>query len=149
VIGGVSEEFLRFMISQSSAGNVSYPETCYELGTKWLFHRPQSPGVYQAMLDQSLEWPQYVLNTYAASMCVLDHRARLPSLRCPTVIVQGRYDQKQRYDGAVHMAQLIPGARLFTLEDRATMTNIEEVDAFNQILTQFVSELEAKRKEAA
>ncbi len=152
-IGGVSDEFLRFMVSQAggsaSSTGVHYAQRCYEMGEKWLFHRPQSPGVYQSILDQALEWPQYVLNAYANSMREIDHRARLPLLRRPTLIVQGRHDQKQRYEGAVHMAQLIPGARLHTLENSATMTNIEEVDAFNQLLAEFVRELEAQRLEAA
>src|SRR5688572_30115578 len=50
--GGVTEEFLRFMISQRTRIGAPYAQTCYELGENWVFHRPQSPGVYQAMLDQ-------------------------------------------------------------------------------------------------
>jgi pimeloyl-ACP methyl ester carboxylesterase len=153
MVGGVSDDFLRFMISRAkdsaSGGGVPYAQTCYELGDKWLFHRPQSPGVYQTVLDQALDWPQHVMNAYANSMREIDHRARLPLLPCPTVIVQGRHDKKQRYEGAVHMAHLIPGARLHTLENSATMTNMEEVDAFNRLLVEFVRELQAARKEAA
>jgi pimeloyl-ACP methyl ester carboxylesterase len=144
--GGVTEDFLRFMISQR-AGNrigVPYAETCYELGANWVFHRKQSPGVYQAMLEQALAWPQYVLNAYAESMRVIDHRPHLASLRCPVVIVQGRHDRKQRYEGAVHMARMIPGARLVTLENSATMANIEEVDAFNRAVAEFARGLDAK-----
>jgi pimeloyl-ACP methyl ester carboxylesterase len=151
--GGVTEEFLRFMISQRrgrGAGiEVPYAQICYELGENWVFHRPQSPGVYQAMLDQALEWPQYVLNAYAESMRAIDHRPHLPSLRCPIVIVQGRHDRKQRYEGAVHMARMIPRARLATFENSATMANIEEVDAFNRIVAEFARELQTGRKAAA
>ena len=152
-IGGVSEEFLRFMISQvSSSGSglrVPYAQTCYELGEHWVFHKRQSPGVYQAMLDQALAWPQYVLNAYANSMRKIDHRERLPLLRCPTLIAQGRHDRKQRYEGAVYMSRMIPKARLHTFEDSATMTNLEEVEAFNQALAEFVLELERRRGQEA
>ena len=141
--GGVSEEFLRFMISQRRGARIGapYAQTCYELGANWVFHRPQSPGVYQAMLDQALAWPQYVLNAYAESMRAIDHRPHLPSLRCPVVLVHGRHDRKQRYEGAVHMARMIPGARLVTLENSATMANIEEVDAFNDAVAEFAGAL--------
>lgn len=150
--GGVSEDFLRFMISQRrgiAAGvSVPYAQTCFELGDKWVFHRPQSPGTYQAMLDQALEWPQYVLNAYADSMRDIDHRSRARLIRCPTVIVQGRHDRKQRYEGAVHLARMIAGARLVTLEHSATMGNIEEVDTFNGALADFVRVLEPSRQVA-
>jgi pimeloyl-ACP methyl ester carboxylesterase len=152
VAGGVSEDFLRFMISQrgtEARGSVPYAETCYELGDNWVFHRRQSPGVYQAMLDQALAWPQHVLNAYADDMRKIDHRARAPSLRVPTLIVQGRHDRKQRYAGAVHLARLIPGAQLVTLENSATMANVEEVDAFNGAVASFVRALEARRRDAA
>jgi pimeloyl-ACP methyl ester carboxylesterase len=153
VAGGVSEEFLRFMISQVSGNGsgVRYPyaQTCYDLGERWVFHAPQNPGVYQDMLEQALAWPQYVLNAYANSMHEVDHRARLPLLRRPTLIVQGMHDRKQRYEGAVYMVDMIPGARLRTFENSATMTNVEEVEAFNQTLAEFVLELDAPRQQAA
>ena len=151
-VGGVSEEFLGFMVAQRSgkthAISVPYAETCYGLGTEWLFHRPPSPGVMQAILDQALEWPQYVLNQYADDMRAIDHRGRLETLHVPTVIAQGRHDRKQRYEGAVYMAERIPGARLVTLEHSATMCNMEEVEAFNAALLDFARGL-AKRGEAA
>ena len=152
-IGGVSEEFLGFMISQVSSNGsglrVPYAQTCYELGENWVFHKRQSPGVYQAMLDQALAWPQYVLNAYANNMRKIDHRERLPLLRCPTLIAQGRHDRKQRYEGAVYMSRMIPRARLHTFEESATMTNLEEVEAFNQTLAEFVLELERRRGQEA
>ena len=61
----------------------------------------------ETILDQTVAWPQYVMNAYAESMRTIDHRDRFPLLRCPTVIVQGRHDRKQRYEGAVYMARMI------------------------------------------
>jgi hypothetical protein len=37
---------------------------------------------------------------------------------------------------------MIPGARLVTMEESATMCNIEEVDPFNRTLAGFVRTLE-------
>lgn len=151
--GGVSEDFLRFIISRYGANaaesGAPYQQICYELGTQWVFHRPQSPGVYLAMLDQALAWPQHVLNMYAENMRAIDHRARLGSLRIPTLILQGRHDRKQRYEGAVHMARMIPGALLRTLEESATMANVEEVAVFNREIAAFVRSLGADRRRAA
>ena len=96
------------------------------------------------MLDQALTWPQYVLNAYAESMRAIDHRPHLASLSCPIIIVQGRHDRKQRYEGAVHMARMIPGAQLVTFENSSTMANIEEVDAFTRAVAEFARDLAAK-----
>jgi pimeloyl-ACP methyl ester carboxylesterase len=139
VAGGLPEEFLRFVVSQQN-GDVPYAQICHQLGEDWLFHRRQSPGVYSWVLQQSLEWPQYVTNAYAASLRGLDHSARLPRIECPTVIVQGRHDRKQRYEGAVFFARAVPHARLMTFEESAHMTFVEEVRAFNQALLSFVRE---------
>lgn len=151
MIGGVSEDFLRFIISRYGAAEAGapYAQICYELGTQWVFHRPQSPGVYLAMLDQALAWPQHVLNAYAQSMRAIDHRPKLGAVRCPTLILQGRHDRKQRCEGAVHMARMIPGARLELFENSATMANVEEVAAFNRSIAAFVRSLGAGRKQAA
>jgi pimeloyl-ACP methyl ester carboxylesterase len=151
--GGVSEDFLRFLISRqrmAAAGHtIHYAEACYEMGDRWVFHGRQSPGVYHTMLEQAMEWPQYVLNAYAEGMREIDHRARAPMLRTPTLILQGRHDKKQRYEGAIHLAQMISGSRLVTLENSATMANVEEVDAFNRELAQFARDLRARVSAAA
>ncbi|MGH7005025.1 MAG: alpha/beta fold hydrolase, partial [Alphaproteobacteria bacterium] len=150
--GGVSEEFYEFIVMQRRGAKmgirVPYAETLFELGDKWLFHKKQSPGLCQTILDQALEWPQHVLNCYAEDMRSIDHRVRAKSIKCPTVILGGRHDRKQRYEGGVHLARMIPGARLVTLENSCTMGNVEEVDAFNNTLASFVSSLEQQRQVA-
>jgi pimeloyl-ACP methyl ester carboxylesterase len=153
MVGGVSEDFLRFLISRrrmAAAGHtIHYAQACFEMGNQWVFHGRQSPGVYHTMLEQAMEWPQYVMNAYAEGMREIDHRALAPALRTPTLILQGRHDKKQRYEGAVHLARMIPGARLVTLEHSATMANVEEVDAFNRELTGFARELRTRVSAAA
>lgn len=132
--GGVSQAFLDYLARTNALADergVPYARACEELGD-WLFHRPQSPAVMQWLLDQAFTWPQFVINEYARSMRDLDHRERMRRIGCPTLIIQGRHDRKQRYEGAVTMAKLIRGARLVTLEDSAHMGEIEEVRAFNR-----------------
>jgi pimeloyl-ACP methyl ester carboxylesterase len=146
--GGVSDTFLRFIVEQGSQIDTPYAALCFELGDKWVFHHRQSPGVYHAMLEQALAWPQVVLNAYAASMRPIDHRRRAQKIACPTVIVQGRHDRKQRYEGAVHLARMMKGARLVTLENSGTMTNVEEVGRFNAVLREFVRGLQPASKAA-
>jgi pimeloyl-ACP methyl ester carboxylesterase len=148
ISGGLPEEFLAFVLAKGREGGVPYAQICFELAEDWLFHRRQSPGVYQWILQQALEWPQHVANSYAQSMREIDHRERLPLIRCPTVIAQGRYDRKQRYEGALYVARAIPNARLMMFENSAHMTPLEEVDRFNQAVADFAAAL-APAKQAA
>jgi pimeloyl-ACP methyl ester carboxylesterase len=119
---------------------VPYAQICHQLGEDWLFHERQSPGVYFWVMQQSLAWPQHVMNQYAASIRSIDHAARLRRLRCPAVVVQGRFDRKQRFDGARYLAEKLPNARFLVLENSAHMTFVEETRAFNQALREFAHE---------
>jgi pimeloyl-ACP methyl ester carboxylesterase len=147
-VGGLPEDFVRFVTTQEGRASVPYAETCFELGDKWMFHKAQNPGVYQWVLQQALEWPQYVLQSYAGGLNRIDHRERLPRIACPTVIAQGRHDRKQRYEGAIYLANAMPNARLVTFENSAHMPAIEEVDAFNAALLGFARVVMPARKVA-
>jgi non-heme chloroperoxidase len=139
--GGLSRDFIAFLKRANEFGDprgVPYPQACAELAEKWLFHQPQSPAVHQSILEQALSWPQVVINTIAGNLVGLDHRERLRHLECPTLVIQGRHDRKQRYEGAVYLAQRIKNARLVTLENSAHMGQIEELNAFNGALREFL-----------
>ena len=71
-------------------------------------------------------------------MMKLDHREILPQLACPTLILQGRHDNKQRYSGGRYLAENIPGASLVTFEESAHMPQIEEMALFNWTLDRFI-----------
>lgn len=141
VAGGLSAEFIRFLQERNGLDGgrgVPYAQACAELGERWLFHHPPAAAVQQAILEQALAWPQVVINAYAASMRGIDHRDRLGRIACPTLLVHGRHDRKQRYEGAVYMAHRIPKARLLTLEDSAHMGQIEELNTFNDAVREFL-----------
>jgi len=141
VSAGLSRDFIAFLQRANEFGDprgVPYPQACAELAEQWLFHHPQPAAVHHAILEQALSWPQVVINTIARNLVGLDHRQRLAQLACPTLIIQGRHDRKQRYQGAVYLAQRIRNARLVTLENSAHMGQIEELNAFNAALHEFL-----------
>ena len=88
------------------------------------------------------------MERYAASMRQIDHRERLPRIACPVVIAQGRHDRKQRYEGAIYLANAMPNARLKTFENSAHMPAIEEIDEFNRTLLEFARVAIPNRKVA-
>jgi 3-oxoadipate enol-lactonase len=150
-VGGVSEEFLSFLgerTGMAGGHGIPYPQALADMSEQWLFHRPQPPAVHAWLLEQAMTWPQFVINAYARGMHGLDHRARFGRVRCPTLVIQGRHDRKQRYEGAAYVAGRIRGARLLTLEHSAHMGEIEELDTFNRALISFVQEVEGARQVA-
>jgi non-heme chloroperoxidase len=141
-IGGMSEEFIEYW------GMIFYPEhgrglphaAAYaDLGDTWLFHHAPHPAVLHAVLEQTLAWPQYVANAFVKDFVSIDSRERLKRVTWPTLIIQGRHDRKQRYEGALYLAKHIEGARLHTLEESAHMGQVEEINSFNAALREFVS----------
>lgn len=149
VAGGTSAAFLDFMFARSGPQDprgLPYADVLAEMGAQWLFHQPQSAAVQHAILEQALTWPQHVMSVYAKSMREIDHRQRLALFNCPCLIMQGRHDRKQRYEGAEYMARRIKGARLATLENSAHMGQVEEINNFNRVLLGFLREVgETKR----
>jgi non-heme chloroperoxidase len=149
-VGGVSEDFIRFVAERTGLNDgrgIPYAKACADLN-EWLFHHAQPPSVQNWIFEQAMTWPQFVLNAYARNMRELDHRERLGRIGCPTLIIQGRHDRKQRYEGAAYMASRIKDARLVTLENSAHMGEIEELNTFNRALISFVQEVEALKRVA-
>jgi pimeloyl-ACP methyl ester carboxylesterase len=147
---GLSQDFIGFLKRANEFGDprgIPYPQACAELAENWLFHQPQSAAVHHSILEQALSWPQVVINTIAGNLVDVDHRKRLPQLECPALIIQGRHDRKQRYEGAVYLAQHIKNASLVTLENSAHMGQIEELNTFNNALLTFLER--AQRTSAA
>jgi pimeloyl-ACP methyl ester carboxylesterase len=141
VHAGLSQDFIEFLQRANELKDpqgIPYPQACAELAENWLFHRPQSAAVHQAVLEQALTWPPAVINMIARNLAGIDHREYLARIGCPTLVIQGRHDRKQRYHGAVYLAQRIPNARLVTLENSAHMGQIEELNAFNSALREFL-----------
>jgi pimeloyl-ACP methyl ester carboxylesterase len=143
IVGGLSDEFMAFMAERTDLKHdrgLSHADAMADLGAGWLFHHPQSDALNFSVLEQALTWPQFVLAEYLKTMREIDHRERLKGIDCPTLIIQGRHDRKQRYEGAVYMRDNIPGARLVTLEESAHMGQVEEINAFNDAVATFVAE---------
>jgi pimeloyl-ACP methyl ester carboxylesterase len=140
-VGGMSREFMDYWAS------IFYPEhgrgmphaAAYaDLGENWLFHQPPHPAVAHAVLEQALAWPQYVANAFVKDFSRVDSRQRLTQVKWPTLIIQGRHDRKQRYEGALYLAKHIAAARLHTLEQSAHMGQIEQINEFNATIADFI-----------
>lgn len=71
----------------------------------------------------------------------LDSVPRLPSIRCPTLVIVGEQDQPTPISDARLMADRIPGARLEIIPNAGHLPNLEQPELFNDALWRFHSSL--------
>jgi len=64
--------------------------------------------------------------------------SRLKEIRCPTVIIVGKEDPGTPVAMAEEIHQAMPGSRLVVIPAAAHLANLEQPDAFNQALAQFL-----------
>jgi pimeloyl-ACP methyl ester carboxylesterase len=150
-VGGMSQEFIDYwskLFYPEHGRGLAYAAACADLGDNWLFHHKPHPAVGHAVLEQALAWPQYVANAYVKDFVRIDSRARLAQVKWPTLLIQGRHDRKQRYEGALYLEKHIKGAQFHTLEESAHMGQVEEINQFNEAMATFVEQRSADRHAA-
>jgi pimeloyl-ACP methyl ester carboxylesterase len=70
----------------------------------------------------------------------------LTQITCPTQIIVGQLDQGTPVSDAKLMAEHIPGSRLAVIPNAAHLANLEQPQAFTQIVGSFASEHAKKTK---
>ncbi len=135
VIGGMAPECLK---ATTPRRGMSAADGLERMVRDWLFLSPPSDAVVHALIQDGLTWPQYVLGEYRRDMMTIDHRPYLNSIVCPVLVVHGRHDSKQNYDGGVYLANKLPNANLLTLEHSKHMGYVEEPDVFNHAVRELL-----------
>lgn len=69
----------------------------------------------------------------------VDSRPDLPRISCPTLVLCGEEDELTPLALAQEMAQAIPGARLVSVPHCGHLSTLEQPDAVNRALTQWLS----------
>lgn len=133
--GGLPPELWARMKSQSSTDRA---QADLALIDHELFHRPPSEGMRLWCAQMAFTWPLPVFTQLAATLSEVNHVDGLASIDVPTLVVHGRHDCKTPYEGALYLAERIRGARLVTMEDSAHCPPLEEVEAFNSVLLEFL-----------
>jgi 3-oxoadipate enol-lactonase len=67
----------------------------------------------------------------------MDHRALLPQIKAPTLIIAGRYDPATTFAMGESMRQRIPGANLAVI-DAAHISNVEQPQAYAETVLDFL-----------
>jgi 3-oxoadipate enol-lactonase len=109
-----------------------------------------SPHTIQTRLDLVQQVRAMIENNQISGiagdlMAMAERPDSIPLLRhiaCPTQIIVGELDQATPPSDAKLMAEQIPHARLTIIPHAAHLTNMEQPDAFNQIVSAFALSLE-------
>ena len=68
----------------------------------------------------------------------MDHRALLPKITAPTLVIAGRHDGATPPEANEYISQNIPGAKYTTL-DAAHLSNVEQRDAYTDAVLGFLT----------
>lgn len=75
----------------------------------------------------------------------IDVTARLGEVRVPALVVVGEHDPGTPVAMAREIADNLPGAELAVIEDAAHLSNVEQPERFDAVLTGFLERIEAAR----
>jgi non-heme chloroperoxidase len=115
----------------------NHPQAELDLADERYFHKSPGEGMRLWALSMALQWPLPVYMGIFESFPSVDHREYLADVELPTLILHGRHDEKNRYDGGCYLAEQMPNAQLVTFEDSAHCPPLEEIERFNQALREF------------
>lgn len=84
-------------------------------------------------------WPLPVLTLLLRDLVAVDHRPSLAGIGTPALVLHGRHDGKNRFEGAQVLADALPDAHLVVFEHSAHNPQAEELERFNEVLAAFVA----------
>lgn len=99
--------------------------------------RPEVVETVAAMM-RSTPAPGYLGCCHAIPKINLTSRLR--EIRCPAVVIVGKNDPGTPVAMAEEIHQAMPGSRLVVIPDAAHLANLEQPDAFNQALAEFLAQ---------
>jgi 3-oxoadipate enol-lactonase len=143
-----SDEFATYIEEMTAAIETEDFATVIEVFTQWLCDGPhREPGQVDSVVRRR------VLDMVAGSgqrwdlmnmVSGLDPPTveRLDEIRVPTLAVVGSIDLAVVREIADHIVERIPGAQRVVIPDVAHMVNMEQPEVFNDVVAEFLSELE-------
>jgi 3-oxoadipate enol-lactonase len=72
------------------------------------------------------------------AIATLDTTSRLSELRCPTLVIAGTDDAGTPPAMGRKIAEQIPGARFESIDSASHLCNVEQAEAFNRLLLEFL-----------
>ena len=106
------------------------------LGPTTHAQRPEVVSTVRRLIESQSK--EVIADTAVALMTRPDSGPLLPSIRVPTCIIVGEEDSVTPPSESEKMCAAIPGSTLVRLPDAGHMANLEDTEAFNKVLLEFV-----------
>ena len=101
--------------------------------------RPEVVARFRQML---VDTPRGDYAACCEALARWDFRDRLGDIRTPTLVIAGAEDPSTPLDHAELLARGIPDAKLVVLSDAAHLANVEQAEAFSQLVTEHLAPVE-------
>lgn len=103
-----------------------------------LLAQPADPAVRGEVVETMarIDPPAYRIG--AEAVWLADQRDRAAAIRVPTLVVCGEEDKVTPPQLSGELAKLIPGARYAEIERAGHLTNLEQPDEFNRLVSEFI-----------
>jgi pimeloyl-ACP methyl ester carboxylesterase len=139
--GGAGTDFARQFIA-SRIGPLDQGKTMAEIASRVIPDmrgtRSRDEGVALAQRVMA-EVPPETYRKAVQLLTTVDHRATLPTIRVPTLVLAGSDDRVAPAAVMERMAQKIPGAEFVRLEGCGHLGPMDQPDPFNQALAGFLA----------
>jgi 3-oxoadipate enol-lactonase len=101
--------------------------------------RDREPAIVARMADTFVKTPVEGYLGCGAAIRDMDHRALLPKIKAPTLVIAGNSNVATPIEGAVFIQKQIPGAALTVLE-AAHISNVEQAGSFTSEVLGFLTQ---------
>ncbi len=116
------------------------PRGLIDLLVGLMLHDPEPVDVAW-MTEEMLKVPVSIATSVLVSQTLKDYRPFLPEIEVPTLVAFGGDDKLTSPAAGKYIADHIPDARLALFENSSHAPFLEEPDAFNRVLEEFVAAL--------
>jgi len=103
-----------------------------------LLAQPADPAVREEVIETMARIDPAAFRIGAEAVWLADQAERAAAIHAPTLILCGTKDKVTPPELSRELGQIVPGSRYEAIEHAGHLTNLEQPDAFNRIVEQFI-----------
>ena len=127
----------RAIYERSVAGSASLSAMA-EARVDLLLAQPADPEVRREVVETMSRIDPGAYRIGAEAVWLADQRGRAEAINVPTLVIVGDQDLVTPPDLSRELIDLVPGARLQVIENAGHLSNLEQFDAFNRAVDDFL-----------
>jgi 3-oxoadipate enol-lactonase len=127
----------RAIYERSVAGSASLSAMA-EARVDLLLAQPADPEVRREVVETMSRIDPGAYRIGAEAVWLADQRGRAGAINVPTLVIVGDQDLVTPPDLSRELIDLVPGARLQVIENAGHLSNLEQFDAFNRAVDDFM-----------